>query len=170
MQLLHSTTETIREDKAISVHFSSKTDLWATPQDFFDALNTEFGFMLDVCALPDNAKCVRYFTPEEDGLKQPWEGVCWMNPPHGREIGKWVRKAYESAQAGATVVCLLPARTDMAWWHTWVVKAEEVRFVRGRLKFGGGKHSAPFPSTVVVFRPRSTEGYGYQPERNEKPL
>ncbi len=141
------------EERTISVHFSSKTDLWATPQDFFNTLNAEFGFTLDVCALPYNAKCERYFTPEEDGLQQLWRGVCWMNPPYGRTIGQWVRKAYESALEGATVVCLIPARTDTAWWHTWVMQAEEVRFIRGRLKFGGSKNSAPFPSAVVIFRP-----------------
>jgi phage N-6-adenine-methyltransferase len=135
------------------VHFSSKTCLWETPQDFFDELNREFGFTLDVCALPENAKCQRYFTPAEDGLKQEWRGVCWCNPPYGREIGEWVEKAREAALAGATVVCLLPARTDTAWWHNHVMEATEVRFVRGRLRFGGGENSAPFPSAVVVFRP-----------------
>jgi phage N-6-adenine-methyltransferase len=153
MQTANTTTETAGRDTNLAVHFSSKTDLWATPQDFFDALDAEFGFTLDVCALPENAKCERYFTPKEDGLHQSWQGVCWMNPPYGREIGKWVRKAFESAKAGATVVCLLPARTDTAWWHTWAMKAEEVRFVRGRLKFGTSKNSAPFPSAVVIFRP-----------------
>jgi phage N-6-adenine-methyltransferase len=83
-----------------SVHFSSATDLWATPQAFFDKLNAEFGFELDVCALPENAKCPRYFSPEMDGLAQDWKGVCWMNPPYGRAIGNWMRKAHESATGG----------------------------------------------------------------------
>lgn len=131
---------------------SSATDLWATPQDFFDALHAEFGFELDVCASPENAKCPRYYTRADDGLAQPWKGVCWMNPPYGRGIGKWLRKAWESAQAGATVVCLVPARTCTAWWHDYAAKGE-IRFVRGRLKFGGHKNSAPFPCAVVVFRP-----------------
>ncbi len=134
-----------------SVHFSSATDIWATPQEFFDGLNQEFAFTLDVCATKENAKCARYFTREQDGLAQEWGGVCWMNPPYGREIGKWMRKAHESGQAGATVVCLVPARTDTAWWHDYAVKGV-VRFVRGRLKFGGASNSAPFPSAVVVFR------------------
>ena len=134
-----------------AVHFSSATDLWATPQPTFDALHAEFGFELDVCALPENAKCARYYTPEQDGLAQPWRGKCWMNPPYGRVIGKWVRKAYEAAQEGATVVCLLPARTDTAWFHDYCKKGE-IRFLRGRLKFGGSKNSAPFPSMVVIFR------------------
>lgn len=80
--------------------FSSKTDLWATPQDLFDELNAEFGFTLDVCALPENAKCDKYYTPDIDGLKQEWNGICWCNPPYGREIGKWVEKAYNSAKIG----------------------------------------------------------------------
>lgn len=130
--------------------FSSKTCEWETPQDFFDGLNAEFRFDLDVCATPENAKCSRYFTREIDGLKQNWDGICWMNPPYGREIGQWVKKAYESAQNGATVVCLLPARTDTAWWHEYCMKGK-VRFIRGRLKFGGAQNSAPFPSAVVVF-------------------
>ena len=136
-----------------SIMYSSKTDLWATPQDFFDKLDAQYHFETDVCALPENSKCQRYFTPEQDGLNQNWTGTCWMNPPYGREIGKWVRKAYESARDnGATVVCLLPARTDTAWWHDYIKPyAKSIDFVRGRLKFGGAKNSAPFPSAVVVF-------------------
>jgi len=136
----------------MNVHFSSATDLWATPKDFFEKLNAEFGFTLDVCANAENAKCPRYFTEADDGLAQEWTGVCWMNPPYGREIGQWVRKAYESALGGATVVCLVPSRTDTAWWHDYCMKGE-VRFVRGRLKFGGVTDNAPFPSAVVIFRP-----------------
>lgn len=133
-----------------AVHFSSATDLWSTPQNLFDSLAIEFPFVTDVCALPDNAKCDHFFTPEQDGLKQQWELICWMNPPYGREIGKWVKKAYESALAGAIVVCLLPARTDTSWWHDYCMKGE-IRFIRGRLKFGGCINSAPFPSAVVIF-------------------
>ena len=136
----------------MAVHFSSETDEWPTPQDFFDKLNEEFHFTLDVCATPENAKCPRYYTKRENGLLQKWEGVCWMNPPYGREIGQWVKKAYESAIGGATVVCLLPARTDTSWWHDYCMKGE-VRFIRGRLKFGGASENAPFPSAVVIFRP-----------------
>lgn len=132
--------------------FSSATDLCETPQSFFDNLNHEFPFDLDVCAIPENAKCAEYFTPECDGLSCKWEGICWMNPPYGRAIGKWIRKAYESSTEGATVVCLLPARTDTAWWHDYCTKGE-IRFIRGRLKFGGLSNSAPFPSAVVIFRP-----------------
>lgn len=135
-----------------AVWASSATDLWATPQDFFDKLNAEFGFTLDVCASPENAKCERYFTKADDGLAQEWTGVCWMNPPYGREIGHWMRKALESSATGATVVCLVPARTDTAWWHDCAMHGE-IRFIRGRLKFGGHKNSAPFPCAVVIFRP-----------------
>lgn len=134
-----------------AVWASSATDLWATPQDFFDKLNAEFGFTLDVCASPENAKCERYFTKADDGLTQLWTGICWMNPPYGREIGKWMRKARESNATGATVVCLVPARTDTAWWHEYAMHGE-IRFIRGRLKFGGHKNSAPFPCAVVIFR------------------
>lgn len=131
--------------------FTSNTDLWATPQDFFDVLNKEFKFELDVCALPENAKCEKYFTPEQDGLQQEWGwGVCWMNPPYGRTIGGWIKKAYESSLKGATVVCLLPARTDTKYWHDYCMKGE-IRLIKGRLKFGDSKNSAPFPSAVVIF-------------------
>lgn len=132
--------------------FSSATDLWETPQEFFNKLEEEFHFEVDVCATPENAKCARFYTTDDNGLAQSWHGVCWMNPPYGREIGRWVAKAFHAAaQHGATVVCLLPARTDTAWWHDYCMKGE-VRFIRGRLKFGGHTNSAPFPSAVVIFR------------------
>lgn len=132
-----------------SVHFSSASDMWETPQDFFDALNSEFNFTLDVCATPENTKCDKFYTQAQDGLKQPWHGHVWMNPPYGREIGAWMQKA--ATCTASVVVCLVPARTDTAWWHDYATKGE-IRFIRGRLKFGGHKNSAPFPSAVVVFR------------------
>lgn len=134
--------------------FSSKTDLWATPQDFFDKLNEEFRFDLDACALPENAKCERYFTPEVDGLSQPWTGNVWCNPPYGRGIGGWVNHGYLAAKTGHAdvVVMLLPARTDTQWFHAYINGKAEIRFIKGRLKFGDSKNSAPFPSMVVVFR------------------
>ena len=132
--------------------FSSATDLWETPQDFFDALDSEFHFTLDACALPENAKCTQYFTPEQNGLNQNWGGCVWCNPPYGREIGKWVRKAYIENKLGATVVMLLPARTDTKWFHNYIYHHAEIRFVQGRLKFGNSKNNAPFPSMVAVFR------------------
>lgn len=131
------------------VMFSSQTDMWTTPQGFFDELDREFHFDCDVCAIPENAKCRKFFTPAQDGLKQEWGGVCYMNPPYGRAIGKWVQKAAESS---ATVVCLLPARTDTKWFHEYIYGKAEIRFIKGRLKFGDGKNSAPFPSMVVIFR------------------
>lgn len=134
--------------------FSSKTDLWSTPQNFFDDLNAEFVFETDVCATPENSKCARFFTEDTNGLNQEWTGVCWMNSPYGRNIKSWVKKAYESSLGGTTVVCLLPARTDTSWWHDYAIKGE-IRFIRGRLKFGGQKNSAPFPSAVVIFLGRN---------------
>jgi len=134
----------------LSVHFSSKTDEWETPQDLFDDLNEKYHFDIDVCALPENAKLEEYFDPEDDGLSQAWWGTCWMNPPYGRAIKKWMRKAYEESQNGSVVVCLVPARTDTAWWHDYAMKGD-ITFIRGRLKFGGHKNSAPFPSAIVVF-------------------
>ena len=136
----------------MSVHFSSKTDMWATPVEFFEYYNNIFRFDLDVCASAENAKCETFYTEEDDGLAQDWEGNCWMNPPYGREIIHWMRKAYESSLRGATVVCLVPARTDTKWWHEYAMKGE-IEFIRGRLKFGDAKNSAPFPSAVVIFYP-----------------
>ena len=137
----------------MNIHFSSKSDMWSTPQDFFDAVSAEYGpFDLDVCATSENAKCAHYFTVVEDGLTQKWWGTVWMNPPYGRAISKWVRKAYESSLGGATVVCLLPARTDTNWWHNYCLKGE-IRFLRGRLKFSGAKNSAPFPCALIIFSP-----------------
>ncbi|MBX3412613.1 MAG: hypothetical protein KF708_07990 [Pirellulales bacterium] len=139
--------------------YSSKSPNWETPQWFFDRLDAEFHFTLDVCALPSNAKCSMYFTPEVDGLRQEWNAICWMNPPYGREIGRWMKKAFESSLAGATVVCLVPARTDTAWCQEYATK-EEVRFLRKRLRFSSATSAAPFPSAVVIFRDRWWERGG----------
>ena len=133
--------------------FSSKTDLWETPQDLFDKLNNEFHFTLDVCATPENAKCDSFYTKEQDGLSQPWKGVVWCNPPYGKQIGSWVRRGFFASLSGNTVVMLLPARTDTRWFHEYIYGKAEIRFIRGRLKFGGSKNSAPFPSMIVVFMP-----------------
>jgi phage N-6-adenine-methyltransferase len=132
--------------------FSSASNEWETPQNFFDAIDAVFHFTLDVCATHDNAKCERYYTKTEDGLSQNWRGVCWMNPPYGRAISLWVKKAYESSLTdGTVVVCLLPARTDTRWWHNYVLsRAARIWFIRGRLRFSG-KGSAPFPSALAVF-------------------
>ena len=131
--------------------FSSAKDDWETPPDFFERLNAEFGFTIDVCASKDNAKCEAYYTIKDDALKQEWTGICWQNPPYGRGVLKWIQKAYLSAMAGAIVVCLIPSRTDTVYWHSYVMRATEIRFVRGRLKFVGAKYPAPFPSAVIVF-------------------
>lgn len=133
--------------------FSSATDQWATPQAFFNEWDAIFRFDLDVCADSRNAKCWRYFSEQDNGLYQTWApNRCWMNPPYGREIGRWMQKAYDESQKGATVVCLVPARTDTAWWHDYAMKGT-ITFIRGRLKFGDATNSAPFPSAVVVFYP-----------------
>ena len=134
----------------LDVHFSSRTPEWSTPDDLFAELNGIFHFDLDACASPANAKCTRYFTKEQDALRRTWRGTVWMNPPYGREIAAFMRKAHEESLAGATVVCLVPSRTDTDWWHRYA-KRGHVIFLRGRLKFGGASTSAPFPSAIVIF-------------------
>lgn len=138
------------------VMFSSKTDQWGTPQNFFDELNSEFHFTLDPCADEYNHKCDQWFDKETDGLKQNWEGNrVYCNPPYGREIGKWVEKCFvEGKKKNTMCVMLIPARTDTKWFHDYIYKKPNVeyRFIKGRLKFGDSKNSAPFPSMVVVFR------------------
>lgn len=137
-----------------SIHFRSDTNEWPTPPALFAALNAEFGFTLDVCATPENAKCARFFTKADNGLEQDWAGeVAWMNPPFGHPIKLWMAKALRSSLHGATVVCLVPARTDTRWWHRYAMKADEIRALDKRLQFIGGAQKAPFPAVVVVFRP-----------------
>lgn len=131
---------------------SSVMDDWSTPPEFFKRVNDEFNFTLDVCASECNAKCEKYFTESDDGLRKEWVGICWMNPPYGRDILDWMEKAYSSWRKGAVVVCLVPCRTDTVWWHSYVMRAPQVRLIRGRLKFGGSKNSAPFPCALVVFK------------------
>lgn len=135
--------------------FSSKTCEWATPQDFFDKLNAEFRFTLDPCADDSNHKCEKYYTAEQDGLKQDWSGeTVFCNHPYGKEIQKWVQKCFEEVYSGdcPCAVMLIPSRTDTRWFHDYIYHKAEVRFIRGRLKFGDTNNSAPFPSMVVVFR------------------
>ncbi len=141
---------------SMSVHFSSKTNEWATPKDLFARLNDEFKFTLDPCATPENAKCAKFFTKEDDGLKQSWgDERVFCNPPYGREIGKWVEKAYQSRTLAQVIVMLIPARTDTKYFHQYIYGKEniEIRFLKGRLKFGEATNSAPFPSMLVIFRP-----------------
>lgn len=161
----------------VDVMFSSKTDLWETPQQFFEKYHAIHNFQTDVCATSENAKCLKFYTKEQDALTQEWEGSCWMNPPYGDAqlpckikcnkklcaqrgfhnykyvpgISDWMKKAYESSRKGAKVVCLVPARTDTKWWHEYAAKGV-IEFIRGRIKFGNHKNSAPFPSAVVVFQ------------------
>lgn len=136
---------------------SSKNMCWCTPQDFFDQLNEEFHFVLDAAATDETAKCPLYFTPENDGLSQSWNygGAVFCNPPYGREIGKWVRKAWEESQNGNTIVLLIPARTDTTYFHNWILGKAELRFLKGRLKFtdanGVASDPAPFPSMLVIY-------------------
>ena len=143
----------------MKVHYMSNSNEWETPQDLFDELDREFHFTLDVCATKENAKCKKYFTKEDNGLNKSWllsistGSVCWMNPPYGREIGKWMKKAYREFERGNTIVCLVPSRTDTNWWWDYAMKGE-IRFIKGRLKFkqkGKDLQSAPFPSAIVIF-------------------
>jgi phage N-6-adenine-methyltransferase len=132
--------------------FSSKSDMWETPLKLFLPLNDDLHFKTDVCATPENAKCNNYYTPDVDGLKQEWHGMCWMNPPYGRQIGKWVEKAYTQTYlySDCQVMCLLPARTDTKWFHNWCLN-ETIAFIKSRLYFGDGTGRAPFPSMLVLF-------------------
>lgn len=144
-----------KRDENCDVHFSSSKDNWETPSDLFRDLNREFSFTIDGCADSENAKCEKFYSKAENGLIQDWgnENV-FINPPYS-EISKWLKKAYFASKKGATVVCLIPSRTDTRWWHNYVMKSSEVRFVKGRIKFNGAKHGAPFPSAIVVFKPDS---------------
>lgn len=145
-----------RTAETMAVHYSSENPDWETPPVFFEKLNKEFHFEIDVCATQQTAKCENFFSLKEDGLSQKWIGSCWMNPPYGQEIGGWIEKAYQEGRQGALVVCLIPSRTDTIWWHDYVMKAAEIRFIRGRLKFVGSETSAPFPSALVVFSGQPT--------------
>lgn len=147
-------TETVSEHSR-RVMSSSVDMTWATPQVWFDYLDLEFKFTLDPCCHHETAKCKKHYTPEEDGLAQSWQDErVFMNPPYGRELGKWMRKAYEEARDnGALVVAFVPARVDTTWWHHYAVKGE-ARFPKGRVKFEGADASAPFPVAIIIFRPR----------------
>lgn len=141
---------------SMDVHYSSETDEWVTPQEFYDKLAAEFGFTLDPCATKENAKCQNFYTLADNGLAKSWDGQrVFMNPPYGRSVGLWVNKAYTEVRHGGCelVVCLVPARTDTAWWHLFCMKGQ-IRFVRGRIGFvgaGGSGGRAPFPSALVIF-------------------
>jgi len=131
--------------------FRSSREDWETPPDLFNLLDREFRFERDLCASQTNRKCPTFYSRRQDALSKPWSGTCWMNPPYGRAIGAWVRKARQESARGATVVCLLPARTDTRWWHRDVMRSDTIRFLLGRITFVGARSAAPFPSAVVVF-------------------
>ena len=138
---------------------SSKDMAWTTPRELFDWLNLRFGFTLDPCCVPETALCAKFYTPEDDGLSQSWRGErVFMNPPYGREVGQWVEKAYNEARKGAFVVGLVPARTDTAWWHNYVIGKASILYLSGRLKFGDAKQSAPFPSVILIWWGADTRG------------
>lgn len=149
--------------------FSSATDEWSTPQWLFDALDKEFGFTLDPCSNGGNARCARAYSVADSGLLKDWgTETVFMNPPYS-QCSVWMHKAYAAAQHGATVVCLVPARTDTAWWHSYAMKGE-IRLLRGRLRFGTAKAGAPFPSAIVVFRPDSFSLTTWEPDHaNPRP-
>jgi phage N-6-adenine-methyltransferase len=138
----------------MNIHFSTEQDTWSTPTDLFQKLNDEFHFTLDPCCSTETAKCSKFFTKEDNGLIQNWSNeIVFMNPPYGKNQTKiWMKKAYEESRNGATVVALVPARTDTLWFHEYALLGE-VRFIRGRLRFSESKQPAPFPSIIVVFRP-----------------
>ena len=143
---------------------SSKNMCWCTPQDFFDKLNEEFCFTLDAvpCASVGHAKCGKFYTIADNGLEQDWAGeTVFCNPPYGREIGKWVQKAYEEAQAGTPIVLLIPARTDTSYFHDFIYHKAEIRFIRGRLRFtdddGNAADPAPFPSMLVIYNGKAVK-------------
>jgi site-specific DNA-methyltransferase (adenine-specific) len=142
---------------------------WETPQAFFNELDREFHFVLDVAATSENAKCENFYTEKEDGLSQNWgggeqidvnpsnvvarTGAVWCNPPYSKQLGKWVKKASEESKKGVTVVMLIPSRTETRWFHDYIYNKDnvEIRFVKGRIRFSGSSVNAPFPSMVVVF-------------------
>lgn len=141
---------------SLQVMRSSKDMTWATPAQWFEYLNLEFKFTLDPCCFSETAKCKKFFTPNDDGLSKSWaDERVFMNPPYGRELPKWMAKAYrEAKENGALVVCLVPARVDTQWWHQSAVKSSDIRFPIGRLTFEGAAESAaPFPVAIVIFRP-----------------
>ena len=135
--------------------YTSATCEWETPPELFKALDAEFHFTLDPCSTDRNALCAKHYTKEQDGLAQDWSGeTVFCNPPYGREIGKWIRKCYQHSIGGGTAVMLIPARTDTAVFHDYIYGKAEIRFIRGRLKFSGSKINAPFPSMIVVYKPK----------------
>tara|TARA_R110002049_G_scaffold230965_1_gene403138 strand:+ start:387 stop:884 length:498 start_codon:yes stop_codon:yes gene_type:complete len=157
------------DKKTQDTMFSSLSSEWATPQNFYERLNREFDFTLDPCCTKSTTKCNKYFTIDDNGLEQDWSGhKVFMNPPYGRQISKWIKKAFgEGSKPDTTVVCLIPSRTDTKYWHEYCMKADEIYFVKGRLKFEMGENNnpAPFPSAVVIFRGPPVIGIDRHPVR-----
>jgi site-specific DNA-methyltransferase (adenine-specific) len=136
------------------LRFKSATNEWPTPDTLWKPLDDEFGFTLDVCSTHENAKCKNHFTLAEDGLKQPWDGVAWMNPPYGAQLARWVKKCHDEAKRGVLVVGLIPVRSNTSYWHDYIM-GNEIRFVRGYPKFGNAKQGLKAPLAVVVWRPNN---------------
>ena len=136
--------------------FESATVEWSTPDDIFKPLDEEFAFTLDVAASKENTKCIEFLSSESDGLTTPWNGVCWCNPPYGRDLSKWVRKAVWETWNGVSTVMLIPVRSNTIWWHELCIPFGEIRFVKGRPRFGGASEGLPWPLAVIVFRGRPT--------------
>ena len=138
---------------------SSKSNEWETPVALFDDLDSEFHFTLDPCATKDNAKCSRFYTQKENGLKQSWaDEIVFMNPPYGGNTGKWVEKAWYESQNGAVIVCLLVSSTDRSYWHDYIFPyAKQIRWLRGRITFGEAQSTAPFASAIVIFSKKNTQ-------------
>lgn len=140
--------------RKLNAIYSSERDDWETPDDLFRELDEEFHFALDAAASAENTRCDRFFTKEDNALTQSWEcgGTVWCNPPYGNQLKLWVKKAFEESQRGATIVMLIPSRTDTKWFHNFIYNKSEIRFIRGRLRFKGTTNNAPFPSMIVIFR------------------
>ena len=136
------------------LRFKSATNEWPTPDNLWKPLDDEFGFTLDVCSTHENAKCANHFTLAEDGLKQPWSGVAWMNPPYGSQLARWIKKCHDEAKRGVLVVGLIPVRSNTSYWHDYVM-GNEIRFVRGYPKFGNAKQGLKAPLAVVIWRPNA---------------
>ena len=136
----------------INQRFNSATTEWSTPDTIFKPLDNEFHFTLDVCASKENTKCKQFFSIEQDSLNQEWYGICWMNPPYGNSLYKWIKKAYYSSLNGTVVVGLLPVRTNTGYWHDYILNIAEVRYIRGYPKFGDAKQGLKVPLAIVIWR------------------
>ena len=145
------------DNKQIDLMFTNARDDWETPQALFDELNAEFNFMLDAAASDTNHKCEKYYTIADNALKQDWSKSTFVNPPYGRDLARWAEKCYVESLKGNTVVLLVPARTETAWFHDFVYGKAEIRFIRGRVKFSGYKYNAPFPSMICIYRGKNEQ-------------